>query len=171
MNLDPDHQTESKKILKHVRAVLKTLRRPELIAMRAKMKQYEELSKDETHPQHSSRKATFNQFRTAYRQSISTKYSQLQYCYPAIFNMLVDNDPDKFEINRLIQMLKKRDQAKAHRNPEKVKAELEKASVQIGQQYFNQYVQPKLDQMDEEKKVAEAEAEAGDTSASITSSS
>lgn len=152
MDLDPDNQSESKKILKHVRAVLKTLRRPELIAMRAKIKHYEELAKDETHPQHSSRKATYNQFRTAYRQSLSTKYSQLQYCYPAIFNMLVDNDPDKFEINRLIQMLKIRDKAKAHRDPEKVKSELEKASVQIGQQYFNQFVQPTLDRMDEGKE-------------------
>ena len=150
-NLDHDNQSESKKILKHVRAVLKTLKRPELIAMRTKIKHYEELAKDETHPQHSSRKATYNQFRTTYRQSLSTKYSQLQYCYPAIFNMLVDNDPDKFEINRLIQMLKIRDQAKAHRNPEKVKEELEKASVRIGQQYFNQFVQPTLDRMDERK--------------------
>lgn len=149
MDLDLDNQTESKKILKHVRAVLKTLRRPEMIAMRTKIKHYEELAKDESHPQHSSRKATFNQFRTAYRHSVSTKYSQLQYCYPAIFNMLVDCDPDKFEINRLIQMLKMRDQAKSHRDPEKVKSELEKASVKIGQQYFNQFVKPTLDHMDE----------------------
>jgi uncharacterized protein YnzC (UPF0291/DUF896 family) len=151
MELDPDNQSESKKILKHVRAVLKTLKRPELIAMRAKIKHYEELAKDETHPQHSSRKATLTQFRNTYRQSLCTKYSQLQYCYPSIFNMLVDNDPDKFEINRLIQMLKMRDQAKAHRNPEKVKSELEKASVKIGQQYFNQFVKPTLDSMDKEK--------------------
>lgn len=152
MNLDPDNQSESKKILMHVRAVLKTLRRPELVAMRAKIKLYENLAKDETHPQHTSRKATFNKFRTAYRQSLSTKYSQLQYCYPAIFNMLVETEPDKFEMNRLIQMLKMRDNAKAHRDPEKVKSELEKASVQIGQQYFNQYVKPTLDRMDEEKE-------------------
>mgnify|MGYP000489428053 CR=1 FL=1 len=154
MNLDPDHQTESKKILMHVRAVLKTLRRPELVAMRAKIKQYELLAKDETHPQHNCRKATYNQFRTAYRQSLSTKYSQLQYCYPAIFNMLVDNDPEKFEINRLVQMLKMRDRAKDHRDPEKVKTELEKASVQIGQQYFNQFVKPTLDRMDEESSTS-----------------
>lgn len=145
MNLDTEHQSESKKILMHVRAVLKTLRRPELVAMRTKIKNLADLAKDETHPNHEKRKSVYNSHRTAYRQALSTKYSQLNYCYPAIFNMLADTDPEKFEMHRLVQMLKMRDQAMAHRDPNKVKSEIEKMSVKVGQDYFNEFVKPMVD--------------------------
>lgn len=136
----------------HVRAVLKTLRRPELIAMRTKIKNLANLAKDETHPNHEKRKSVYNSHRTAYRQALSTKYSQLNYCYPAIFNMLADTDPEKFEMHRLVQMLKMRDQAMAHRDPSKVKSEIEKMSVKVGQDYFNEFVKPMVDNDTSEKE-------------------
>jgi len=75
----------------------------------------------------------------AFFEKMNNKFSHLKEKLPSLFNMLIEGNPDEFEMRRLEDMLYMKDRV----NNNQISAE--RASVQIGQQYFNEYVKPHVD--------------------------
>jgi hypothetical protein len=81
---------------------------------------------------------------TQYRKSITEKYKDFAISYPALFNMVIEN-PKKFDMNRLKQMLSLR--KKIQNND----ITYDEANVKIGQQYYDEFAKPIVDKLPEKK--------------------
>ena len=77
---------------------------------------------------------------TLYRKNLTDKYNDFAISYPALFNTITEN-PKKFDINRLKQMLSMRKQVQNNN------LSYEEASTQIGQQYYDEFAKPIVDKL------------------------
>lgn len=76
-----------------------------------------------------------------YRKHLTDKYLSFFEAYPHLFNAIID-DPEDFEKNkpRLYHMLNMK------RQIEKGKITHEEASTKIGQEYYDEFVKPKVNE-------------------------
>lgn len=139
--------TESKKILIHVRAMLKSMKKSENVRLLRQIKQLESLCREEGSSD--DQKKRLAEKRGQLRGNMKEKFHQLEYCYPAIFNMVIDNDPEKFDMPKLVEMLQLRDKILAKRGEQERKEALDAASRYIGQKNFDQYVKPHVSESTE----------------------
>lgn len=135
---------ENKNILKHVRSLLKYIKKPELTRLRNDIFRCEKELKEmrEGSPEYNQKNKELQQRRSVYRSTVNDKYNDLAYCYPAIFNLLLDQEPEKFEMAKLIEMLRLRQNIQNKKTAKESKTECENATKYIGQKYFNEYVKP-----------------------------
>lgn len=82
-----------------------------------------------------------------YMEYLVNRYNDLHVNYPALFNLLA-LDGEKFDMNKLKQMLREKDRV------EKNEVSLQSASEQLGKQYFNEYCNNKVN-WDKEKEFVE----------------
>lgn len=82
--------------------------------------------------------------RPQYIGILNQKFPEFHMGYPALFNLIVD-EPDKFEMNRLLNMLKIRSRVS---NGE---ITYDTASEKIGQEYYNEYVKPHVNELDRKR--------------------
>lgn len=75
-----------------------------------------------------------------YHKRLTEKYQDFSISYPGLFNTIVD-DPKKFDMNRLRQMLNMR--RKINNNS----MTYEEASTKIGQQYYDEFAKPLVDNL------------------------
>ena len=75
-----------------------------------------------------------------YRTNLIEKFEDFFQKYPSLFNMIIDN-PTTFEIEKLINMLNMKE--KIDNN----EITSESASVQVGQEYYDEYVKEKVDKL------------------------
>lgn len=78
------------------------------------------------------------------RLQLINRHKDFSIDYPGLFNMIAE-DPKNFDRNRLLSMLNMKD------NIDTNKITHEAASSQIGQQYYNEYVKPLVDDLDKKK--------------------
>ena len=105
------------------------LKSSEKILLHAKT-MYKEVSKEEMKVLHKvDEKKHYEYF--------ANRYNELHSIYPALFNLLI-YDADKFDMSRLTEMLRIRDQI------ENKEITTETASEQIGQKYFKEFCSDKV---------------------------
>ena len=75
-----------------------------------------------------------------YHKRLNDKYQEFSLTYPGLFNTLVD-EPKKFDIKRLIQMLEMK------KRITKNEITQEEASTKIGQQYYDEFAKPLVDKL------------------------
>ncbi len=78
----------------------------------------------------------------SYRKQLTDEYADFAISYPGLFNTIIEN-PTKFDIERLLYML---DMKKKIQNNN---ITFETASNKIGQEYYNEYIKPLIDETDE----------------------
>ena len=76
---------------------------------------------------------------TLYRKTMIDKFPDFSMSYPGLFNTIIDN-PKGFDMKRLHSMLGLRDKIRDN------KVTHEEASTQIGQQYYDEYVKPRVNE-------------------------
>lgn len=79
-----------------------------------------------------------------YMNHFANRFRDLHSNYPAIFNLVL-SDAEKFDIERLKQMLRARDRVAEG------EVSLEETSKQIGKEYFQEYVSGKVNLKNEKK--------------------
>ena len=77
-----------------------------------------------------------------YRKELINKYKDFSIDYPSLFELFIE-DPVNFDMDRLFNMLKLK------KNVESQNISYETASAKIGQEYFDEFVQPVVDVLDE----------------------
>jgi len=75
-----------------------------------------------------------------YRAKLTELNQDFAITYPALFASLTD-DPKKFDMKRLYQMLEMKKQV------EKKKVSYEEASNKVGQQYYDEFAKPIIDKI------------------------
>jgi hypothetical protein len=83
-------------------------------------------------------KEIFHKNNNLYRKTLIDKYPEFSKDCPGLFNTIIDN-PKKFDMNRLQYMLNMRNKIK---NNEISQTDADK---KLGQEYFDEYVKPKID--------------------------
>lgn len=74
-----------------------------------------------------------------YTLTLKEEYEDFSYAYPGLFNLIID-DPNNFDMNRLIHMLNMK------KKVENNETTYETASSQIGQEYYDEFVKPNIDE-------------------------
>ena len=81
---------------------------------------------------------------TQYHRMLTQKYQEFSLTYPGLFNTIVDN-PKNFDMGRLKQMLEMKKRVKER------ELSYEEASTKIGQQYYDEFAKPLVDESQERK--------------------
>lgn len=94
------------------------------------------------------KKAKSNEYRTLksnnkilYEQKLRENFDQLDRFYPSLFRMIID-DPINFDISKFKNMLSMKDRV------ENNEVSYDDANKKIGLQYYNEYVQKHVDDVD-----------------------
>jgi len=77
--------------------------------------------------------------RIEYLRLLRTEYEDFSIAYPALFNLIIE-EPDNFDLHRLIYMLNLKNSI------DEKKTTFEQASSKIGQEYYNEFVKPNIDE-------------------------
>ena len=75
-----------------------------------------------------------------YRGILLEKFNDFFEKYPSMFNTIID-DPEKFDINRLIRMLNQKDRVANN------EISYEDASKKVGQEYYDEFVKQKVEKL------------------------
>ena len=73
-----------------------------------------------------------------YHKNLTNKYQEFSLTYPGLFNTIVDN-PKDFDMKRLKDMLAMKNKIKQK------ELTYEEASTKIGQQYYDEFAKPLVD--------------------------